>query len=161
MQPRRMGTSISEKRRHVSERGWTTNTYLPVVPHVAVMTLSPGRFDAHAQLPSNESIFPTLISAPDKLSKGSLLKILTEAISYSDLRSNMNHSFALLLSVWKKLLVSPSTANDADRQGSVSCAMGVGPQWGTAITGSFKQGEEDSHGLQVRAFVGHLGCHFV
>ena len=79
------------------------------------MTLSPGRFDTHAGLPSNESLFPTLISAPDKLSKGSLLKIFTEAISYSDLRSNMNHSFALLHSVCrKKLLVSPSTANDDD-----------------------------------------------
>jgi hypothetical protein len=64
MQPIITNTSISAKFRHVLERGWTTNTYLPVAPHVTVMTASPGRFDAHAGLPSNELTFPTLISAP-------------------------------------------------------------------------------------------------
>jgi hypothetical protein len=64
MQPIITNTSISAKFRHVLERGWTTNTYLPVAPHVTVMTASPGRFDAHAGLPSNELTFPTLISDP-------------------------------------------------------------------------------------------------
>ena len=116
--PVETNTSISLKCRHESERGWTTNTYLPVAAHVAVMTASPVRFDAHAGLPANELTFPTLISAPRSLSRTDedqslFWWISTEAILVADSRSKLNHSFALLHSVWKLAFCSPSTAKEA------------------------------------------------
>jgi hypothetical protein len=107
-------TSISAKFRHVSERGWTTNTYLPIAPHPTKIPSSPERIVAHAWLSDHASKFPTLICKPSILSAKSVLAmILTETILCSDSRSIKNHSSALSQVECTKVSSSPSTANSA------------------------------------------------